>query len=121
MNKLEKVETMMNKIPCPNCFNSRFQINLSCELPKAPCDFHAVCNHCNYKFIITDDPKAMEDVWINIEKHMLEKGCPECGDQQIHLEFLCDVNSEDCFFLVRCQDNNHYNRLSLSGKEFLFH
>ena len=121
MNKLEKLETIMSNIPCPNCFSSRFQINLNCEFPKAPHNFLAVCNHCNYKFFFTDDPKVMEEMWVIVEDHMLEKGCPECGAHNIYLEYLCDVLSEGCFFLVRCQDNNHYNRLSLRGMEFLFH
>ena len=121
MNKLEKLETMMGEIACPNCNNSQFQIHLNCELPEAPSDLHAMCSHCNYIYFFTDDPDTMEEMWANIEEDMPEKGCPECGDPKIYLEFLCDVLSKDGFFLVRCQAKNHFNRLYLSGTKFLCH
>ena len=31
MNKLETIESLVQKIPCPVCLNSRFEINLSCD------------------------------------------------------------------------------------------
>lgn len=115
MNKEEILETTMNKMPCPNCFDSRFQTYMSCEHPKAPCDFHAVCNHCNFKFFFTGGTKAkaMEEMWKGVEENMPEKRCPDCGGDRIYLEFLCNVLSKDCFFLVRCEDNYHYYRLIL--------
>jgi len=120
MSLLETVETLVGKIPCPVCMNSRFQVNLNCEVAKAPCDIHARCGHCNYKFLVTNDTKTMEDIWLRVEQHVVDKGCPECGDHKLHLEFLCDVKSENCFFLVRCGDRGHYSRLSPHGIRYLF-
>ncbi len=120
MNKLETIEHLVKKIPCPVCLNSRFEVQLNCELPKAPCDFHAVCQHCHYKFVVTQDNKEMGDIWMGIEKHVAEKGCPECGDKKLQLEFLCDVQSEDCFLLVRCEDNQHFCRINREGIQYLF-
>jgi hypothetical protein len=28
---------------------------------------------------------------------------------------LCDVHSENCFFMVRCKENDHYSRLDRFG------
>ena len=120
MNKLESIETLICKIPCPICLNSRFQINLNCELPKSPCDFHAVCGHCHYKFVVSQDTPTMRDIWVRIEKNVSGKSCPECGDHKLHLELLCDAKSEDCFFLVRCEDNRHYSKINQGGIQYLF-
>lgn len=120
MTKLEIVEAVAKKIACPICLNSRFEVNLSCELPKSPCDFHAVCGHCQHKILITQDTKTMEEVWLRIEQHINNKGCPECGDHKLNLEFLCAVDSKDCFFLVKCGDNGHYSRINQEGIQFLF-
>jgi predicted nucleic acid-binding Zn-ribbon protein len=62
----------------------------------------------------------MGEVWKQVETHIIEKGCPECGDHKLSLEFLCDVDSADCFFLVRCEDNGHYCRITQKGIQFLF-
>ena len=120
MTKLESIETLVSKIPCPVCLNSRFEVNLNCDLPKSPCDFHAVCGHCHNKIVVTPYTKTMNDLWSQVEKHIIKTGCPECGDHKLSLEFLCDIQSEDCFFLVRCEDNSHYSRIDQKGIKFLF-
>ena len=121
MDKVERLETMMNEVPCPNCFDSRFKIKVTCDLSKDSFDYHAVCKFCKYKFFFTDDFQAMEEMWENVEESALEDGCPDCGTDMFHLEFLCDVLSNDCFFLVRCKDKNHYNRMYLKETNFHTH
>lgn len=120
MNDLQTIEMLASKIPCPICLNSRFEINLNCELPHSPCEYNAVCGHCHHKIVITQTSKTMEDVWERVEKTILEKGCPKCQDQKLTLEFLCDLHSEDCFFLVRCKENGHYSRIDQKGIMYLF-
>lgn len=120
MSTLEMVEALTSKISCPVCLNSRFEINLSCEMPNTPCDFHAICNHCNYHFIVSNETKTMEEVMPKIQQHVINAGCPACGDRKLDTQFLCDMKSEDCFFLVRCSDNGHYSRLSQSNIQYLF-
>ncbi len=120
MTKLEIVEAGAKKIACPICLNSRFEVNLSCELPKSPSDFHSVCGHCHHKILITQDTKTMEEVWLRIEQHINNKGCPERGYHKLNLEFSCDVDSKDCFFSVKCGDTGHYNRIDQEGIQFLF-
>jgi len=36
------------------------------------------------------------------------------------MEFLCDMKSEDCYFLVRCSKNGHYSRVSRESIQYLF-
>ena len=36
MSKLKMVEALTSKISYPVCLNSRFEINLSCEMPNTP-------------------------------------------------------------------------------------
>ena len=62
----------------------------------------------------------MGEVWSQVEIHIIEKGCPECEGHKLGLEFLCDVESEGCFFLVKCKDNGHYSRIDQKGIQFLF-
>jgi hypothetical protein len=111
MTTLEIFEATAKKIPCLICLNSRFQVNLSCELPKSPCYFYAVFGHCQHKILITQNIETMQEVCLRIEQHINNEGCPGCGDHKLNLEFLCDVDSKDCFFLVKCLDNGHYSSL----------
>lgn len=121
MITLEKVESIVNHIPCPICLNNRFLVSLSCESPGSPCDFHAECQHCHNKILITQDTKSMEEMWLSINQTIKEQGCPKCGDKKLNLEFLCDLESEDCFFIVKCKDNGHYSRFNNAGFRYLFH
>ena len=120
MTKLEKLG-MVKELPCPNCFDSSIKIYSNSDIPKAPSDFFAVCNHCKYKFFFTDDSQTMKEKWNDVEEGAFEEGCPECGGYKIYLELLCDVQSKDCFFLIRCKDNNHMSRLYLRERELLLH
>jgi len=63
--------------------------------------FSALCVHCGYRFVVTQDSQSMEKLWLKIQNSIEGQGCPECGDTQLELEILCGVKSEDCFFLVR--------------------
>jgi len=120
MNTLESVEAILDKIPCPICLNSRCEANLSCDLPKAPCDVHALCGRCGYRFVVTNNTRTMEELWPQIQQEVQKSQCPECGDDQFGMEFLCDVKSEDCYFLVRCSKKGHYSRVSLNSIQYLF-
>ena len=120
MSKLEMIEKLTSKISCPVCLNSRFEVNLSCETPNTPCDFHAICKHCNYKFVVSNETKIMEEIIPKIQQKVIDSGCPECGDKNLELDFLCDMNSENCFFLVRCAEKGHYSRLSQTKIQYLF-
>jgi len=115
MIKLETLEILTTGVCCPNCQRFALQVNLNCSVPKSPCDYNIVCDHCRYVFFVSQDAKTMEPVWIELEKLLDRKACPECGDNRLHLEFLCDVHSENCFFMVRCTENDHYSRLDRFG------
>lgn len=121
MFSLESVEKLVQNVPCPVCMNSRFEVNLSCDLAHSPCDFQAVCGYCHYKFAITRDTCTLAEVWEKARQEVNGRACPLCGDSKINLEFLCDVASEDCFFLIRCADNGHYSRFGPQGIQYLFH
>ena len=120
MNKLETIESLVQKIPCPVCLNSRFEINLSCEVPRSACDFQAVCGHCHYKFIVTEDYADKKDILGLVKDHIEINGCPECRSKDLDIEFMCDLGSEDCFFLVKCRENNHFSRIDRKGIRYLF-
>lgn len=120
MNKLETIETLVQKIPCPVCLNSRFQVNLSCDVPQSACDYHAVCGHCHYRFIVTEDYLDKKDILQLVKEHIETNGCPECKSKALEIEFLCDLGAEDCFFLVRCRENNHFSRIDQKGIRYLF-
>jgi hypothetical protein len=120
MSTLEKIEAVIDKIPCPVCLNSRLGANLSCDSPNSLCDVHALCDHCGHRFVVTNDTRTMEELWPKIQQEIKKKKCPECGDDQFSMEFLCDVKSEDCYFLVRCTKSSHYSRVSRDSIQYLF-
>ena len=92
--------------------------NLSCELPHTPCDINALYGHCGHRFVVTNDTQTMEELWPKIQQEIKKKQCPECGDDQFSMKFLCDVKSEECYFLVRCSKSGHYSRVS---RDFTLH
>lgn len=120
MTKLKRIETLIQKISCPICLSPRLQVDINGDPPHSPCEIHAECGHCNYKFIVTDDVKEMEEVWLEVKNHVDGKGCPKCSDRKLSLEFLCDVKSEYHFFLVRCNENDHYSQLDQKNIRYLF-
>ncbi len=120
MNPLEVVEALVQNIPCPVCLNTRFEVKLSCELPRSACDTHAVCGHCHHKFVVTQDFKAREDLLDKVKAHLAGSGCPQCRSKQLAVEYLCDLGTEDCFFLARCQPEGHYSRIDTQSIRYLF-
>ena len=120
MSKLETVETLTQKIPCPVCSNSRSIVVLAYELSKSLCDYNVACDCCRYKFIVTSDEDVMQEVWSQIGKDIARKKCPKCGDGKFHFEFLCYMNSEKFYYLIRCGVNNHYSRINQLGIQYLF-
>lgn len=120
MSTLQSIEAIIDKIPCPICLNSRFEVNLNCDLPNAPCDVHALCGHCGYRFVVTNDTRTMEELWPRIQQEVKKQRCPLCGDEEFSMEFLCDLQSEDCYFLMRCSKRGHYSRVSRDSIQYLF-
>jgi hypothetical protein len=120
MSRLETIESLVGKLPCPVCLNARSTVQLSCQTPGDPCDIEVVCEHCHHKYITSDEPATMMRVWDRVHEKIKGQGCPECGDANLNLEFLCDTKSEDCYFLVQCEKNNHYSRIDTKGIRYLF-
>ena len=114
------IKTLAQKFVCPVCSYSRFIVNIGSELAKSSCDYNVVCDHCQYKFIVTRDEDVMQEVWSQIWKDITRQECPECGDHKLLFEFLCNVGSENLYYLIRCVDNNHYSRLNQEGIQYLF-
>lgn len=120
MSKLETIETLTQKIPCPVCSNFISIGAIGYGLSKSLCDYNVVCDCCRYKFIVTGDEDVMQEVWSQIGKDIVRKKCPKCGDHKLHFEFLCYMNSEKFYYLIRCGVNNHYSRINQEGIHYLF-
>lgn len=119
MSKLESIHTLTQKIPCPKCSNFRSVAAVGRELSSSLSN-NVICNHCQNKFSITRDKAVMQEFWSQIGKHVSRKKCPKCGDIKIHFEFMCYVDLNDLYYLVRCADNNHYSRLNQEDIQYLF-
>ncbi|NIQ02532.1 MAG: hypothetical protein GWM98_20925 [Nitrospinaceae bacterium] len=120
MTQLETIESVIPRVPCPICLNSRLEVALVCDTPRNPCDYQAVCGHCGYRFMVSSDVKTMEELWPRVESQIIQKGCPQCGDHKLRTEFVCDVKSEDCYFVVRCSDHGHYSQVRGNSIQYLF-
>ena len=62
MDKLLALEMFVEKIPCPICLNSRFEVNLNFDL------LNAFCSYYQHKIVISQDTKTMREVWSKVKK-----------------------------------------------------
>ena len=118
MNQLEVVETIAAKTPCPVCTHTNYQVTLYCEMPGEPCEYSAHCQNCNNKILISEKTKTISDLIPEINRHVEKNECPE-REGELEIEYACDKDSKDCFFMVRCK-GGHYSRLDTKGLLHLF-
>lgn len=59
-------------------------------------------------------------ILLEVEKHIFEKKCLDRGNRDNRMEYLCDFNTENNFFLISCEIHFHYNCLRTSGRKFNF-
>lgn len=119
MTQLETIESLVQKTPCPICNHMNYQVTLFCESPGDPCEYAAECQRCGNKILVTEDTRTIDDLLPEIKRHVEKAGCIKCGSANLQIEYLCDKDSKDCFFLARCGEEGHYSRLDKSGIRYL--
>lgn len=100
VQSLADLEDRLRKIGCPYCLNTRFSIVLRCDLARGDrCLLVGECQHCNAKFDI-ETVATFEEMANSAERRFSSYQCA-CGGPA-HLEFLCDLETEDCYFEAVC-------------------
>jgi len=120
MTKLEVVEYLIHKTPCPVCLHIDHQVVLNCDLPSQPCDHIAECQNCGHKIMITKETKRLDELFPQVKEYVEKQKCPKCVGSELVIEYSCDKNTKDCFFLARCADSDHYIRIDADGIRYLF-
>lgn len=120
MTKLEVIESLAQKTPCPVCTHIDYQVTLNCEIPSEPCDHIAACQNCGHKILINEETKTLDELFPEIKQHVEKQECPKCVGSELVIEYSCDKNTKDCFFLARCKDAGHYMRIDTNGIRYLF-
>jgi len=120
MTKLEVIESLVQKTPCPVCTHIDYQVTLNCEIPSTPCDHIAACQNCGHKILINEETKTLDELFPEIKQHVEKQECPKCVGSELVIEYSCDKNTKDCFFLARCKDAGHYMRIDTNGIRYLF-
>ncbi len=69
---------------------------------------------------MTEDYSANKDILQSVKEHVAKNGCPKCDSKDQEIEFMCDLGSQDCFFLVKCGKNGHYSKVDQKGILYLF-
>lgn len=96
----EKVEARLGKIACPFCLNTRFSIVLSCDFSTSEgCALVGECQHCSAKFDI-QNVETFEEMRSQGENLYCHEPCA-CGGST-ELVFLCNLETEECYFAAVC-------------------
>lgn len=96
----EEIASHLEKVGCPVCLNTRYSLVLRCAL--SPGEAYLLvgeCSHCGNKFDVLTVP-TLDDICAQAEHKFLPHPC-KCGGTTV-LNFLCDLNSEDCYFAGIC-------------------
>jgi hypothetical protein len=57
---------------------------------------------------------------LEVGNNLFEKGFPNMGDHKSQMEYLDDVSSGECIFLIGCENYINYNRMNLRREDFHF-
>lgn len=108
-----RVSARLGKVGCPICLNSRFSVVLRCDLaPGDTCTVVGECQHCSNRFDIENMPTLEEMEAAAQSKLNHQHG--KCDGTPI-LRFLCDLESEDCWFEAECPACDLHWRLVPAG------
>jgi hypothetical protein len=116
-NSFDKIAFRIGRVACPYCLNTRFSVVLRCDFSTGHgCGLVGVCRHCGAKFDI-ENTSTLEEMIARTEQAFSQRACP-CGSE-LQLEFLCDVATEDCYFVVVCRACGSTRRLWPPGESGL--
>lgn len=96
-----KIAARLEKVGCPVCLNTRFSVVLRCDFSTGDgCMFVGECQHCGAKFDIQNVP-TIEEMCSQAEHRFARQPC-NCGGST-ELQFLCELETEDCCFVAVCR------------------
>lgn len=102
MDSLTELQRELNRVACPQCHHSRFDLTLQCESGYNECLYTATCLSCGYTFTVSTESKTLHRTHQDIEKRLLQHPCPSCGESGAHLKFRCDLNDRTCLYVATC-------------------
>lgn len=99
-NQFTRIANHLGKIGCPFCLNTRFSVSLRCDFSTGDgCALVGECQHCRGKFDI-ENVETFEEMSNRAERLFCHEPCA-CGGST-ELVFLCNLETEDCYFAAVC-------------------
>jgi len=96
----ERVVTRLRNVACPVCLNTRFSVMLRCDFSTDKgCALVGECSHCSAKFDI-ENVATFEEMSSRAQQLYCHEPCA-CGGST-ELVFLCDLDTEVCYFAAVC-------------------
>ena len=96
---ITEIQTLLNKVTCPQCRNATVEVVLRCDLGYGECLAAASCRTCGTLYEVST------------ERRLLERGvhevngadCPHCNTEDVRPSLRCELPSRKCFYVVRCR------------------
>lgn len=96
----DRIMARLRKVACPFCLNSQFSVGFLCDFSIGDgCALVGECQHCSAKFHI-ENVATFEQMWGQAERLYCHEPCG-CGGPT-ELLFLCNLETEDCYFAAVC-------------------
>lgn len=102
MDPLTEIQRELNRIACPQCQKSRFDLALQCELGYKECLYTAKCQSCGYTFNVSTETRNLQKTQPDIEEKLTGLRCHFCGKVGAQLKFRCDLTSRTCLYVASC-------------------
>jgi len=95
---ITEIQRMMNKVRCPECHKSEIEVSLRCDLGYGECLAAANCLNCRTLYEVSTERKILKSGSTALGK----QDCPDCGTQDLKLQFRCELPSRRCFYVSYC-------------------
>ena len=101
MDPVTEIKGELNRVPCPQCHKSRFDLNLHCELGY---DESYTLLHARLRlyFNISTETRSLHKAQPDIEKKVAELLCSSCRKAGAELRFRCDLDDRTCLYVAIC-------------------
>jgi hypothetical protein len=98
--QFDRIVTRLGNVACPLCLNSRFDVLLRCDFSTDDgCALVGECQQCSAKFDI-ENVETFEEMWDRTDHLYSHEPCACRGSTD--LVFLCNLETEDCYFAAIC-------------------
>jgi len=104
MASLHEVARKLSSVKCPYC-DEGYPFELTERVdPDLGSSYVATCHGCACTFRITIDTQKLIEKEPALEERLSKTLCPNCHHQGVALEFRCDSEKQECFYVMSCKE-----------------